>query len=234
MTLIRALTFDLDNTLWETDSAMLRAEDVMASHLRKIAPRNWMVGFCPDTFRAARCQVINDHPDIEHNFTVVRRETLIRWFESQGAQRKIATELAEEGFRAFYEERQNVDLYPDTVETLAHLSKSFPLGAITNGNADLMAMPVGQYFQFSLQSQHFPRAKPDPVMFEEALDRLGVAAPECLHIGDDIDDDVEGAKAIGIRTVWFNKKNQKPSTPVQSDYMITDLNELVELLKPLD
>ena len=234
MTLIRALTFDLDNTLWETDLSILRAENVMASHLQKIAPRDWMTEFCLETFRAVRCQVINDRPDIEHNFTVVRRETLIRWFESQGAQRTIAKELAEEGFQAFYEERQNVDLYPGTIETLAHLSKFFPLAAITNGNADLMAMPVGQYFQFSLQSQHFPRAKPDPVMFEEALDRLGIAAPECLHIGDDIEDDVEGAKAIGIKTVWFNKKNQKPPTPVQSDYMITDLSELVELLKPLD
>ena len=234
MTIIRALTFDLDNTLWETDLSILHAEDVMANHLRKLAPKSWMADFCLETFRAVRCQIVSEHPHIAHNFTVIRRETLIRWFESYGAQRTVAEDFAEEGFRVFYEERQKVDPYPGAAETLAYLFKFFPLAAITNGNADLMAMPIGQYFRFSLQSQNFPRAKPDPVMFEEALNRLGIEASECLHIGDDIEQDVGGAGAVGMKTVWFNGKKQVPATPVRADHIITNLNELIELLKPLD
>ena len=146
----------------------------MAAHLRSLSPQAWMTEFDLDTFRAVRKQIVEEQPDIAHNLTVVRRETLIRWFENQGAIKSIAEELANEGFRIFYEERQKVEPYPDTVETLEILSKDIPYAAITNGNADLMAMPLGQYFQFSLQSQHFTKPKPDPVMFEEALKKLNV------------------------------------------------------------
>ena len=99
---IRALTFDLDNTLWETDLSILKAEDAMAAHLRRLSPPAWMAGFSLDTFRAVRKQIVEEQPTIAHNLTVVRRETLIRWFENKGATRSIAEELAIEGFRIFY------------------------------------------------------------------------------------------------------------------------------------
>ena len=82
---IRALTFDLDNTLWETDLSILKAEDAMAAHLRRLSPPAWMAEFSLDTFRAVRQQIVEEQPTIAHNLTVVRRETLIRWFENQGA-----------------------------------------------------------------------------------------------------------------------------------------------------
>lgn len=228
---IRALTFDLDNTLWETDASILGAEDVMAAHLRSLTPAAWMADFSLETFRAVRKQIVEERPDIAHNLTVVRRETLVRWFENRGATRSVAEDLAGEGFRVFYEERQKVDPYPGTAETLEILSKDYPLGAITNGNADLMAMPLGQYFQFSLQSQHFPKPKPDPVMFEEALKRLNVEPHECLHIGDDIEHDVIGAKRLGMKAVWFNTHGRIPEEDVPADHTITKLQELIEILK---
>ncbi len=234
MSLIRALTFDLDNTLWETDLSILNAEDVMVAHLQKIAPMAMMVDFNSDSFKKLRCDVVNDYPHLAHNLTRVRQEILIRWFESQGATRILAEHLSKEGYNAFYEERQKVLPYPGTNETLAYLSKFFPLAAITNGNADLMAMPMGQYFEFSLKSQDFPRAKPDPAMFKEAISRLGIHPSECLHVGDDILHDVEGAKSIGMQAAWFNRNNYPSDSQIKADYMITDLHELVELLKPLD
>ena len=103
---IRALTFDLDNTLWETDVSILNAEDVMAAHLRSLTPAAWMADFSLETFRAVRKQIVEERPDIAHNLTVVRRATLVRWFENQGATRSVAEDLAGEGFRVFYEERQ--------------------------------------------------------------------------------------------------------------------------------
>lgn len=231
---IRALTFDLDNTLWETDVSILNAEDVMAAHLRSLTPEAWMADFSLETFRAVRKQIVEEQPDIAHNLTVVRRATLVRWFENQGATRSVAEDLAGEGFRVFYEERQKVNPYLGTVETLEILSKDYPLGAITNGNADLMAMPLGQYFQFSLQSQHFPKPKPDPAMFEEALKRLDVEPHECLHIGDDIEHDVIGAKRLGMKAAWFNTHARIPEEDIPADHTITKLQELIGILKQPD
>jgi putative hydrolase of the HAD superfamily len=231
---IRALTFDLDNTLWETDRSILNAEDMMVAHLKGLTPAAWMADFSLEAFRAVRQQIIQEQPEIAHNLTVVRQQTLVRWFRHQGATEAEAKELAEEGFRVFYEERQKVKPYPGTVETLSHLSKAYPLAAITNGNADLMTMPLGEYFQFSLQSQYFPKPKPDPIMFEEALARLNIEAHECLHIGDDIEHDVIGASQVGMKTVWFNTRRRPTEEGVIADHSITSLEQLIDLLKPRD
>lgn len=228
---VRALTFDLDNTLWETDASILRAEDAMARHLRTLTPARWMAEFTLDAFHAVRKEVIKEQPQIAHNLTTIRKETLKRWFENLGATNAVAEDLANEGFQVFYEERQNVTPYPGTVATLSGLSKNFKLAAITNGNADLMAMQIGRYFQFSLQSQHFPEPKPAPVMFEEALKRLKVDPHECMHVGDDIEHDVMGAQQVGMKTVWFNMHSRSPRGDTLADYVITDLRELLHLLK---
>ena len=97
-----------------------------------------------------------------------------------------------------------------------------------------MAMPLGEYFQFSLQSQHFPKPKPDPVMFEEALARLNIEAHECLHIGDDIEHDVIGASQVGMKTVWFNTHGRTPEEAVPAEHTIPRLEQLVDLLTPHD
>tara|TARA_B100001093_G_scaffold170865_2_gene163766 strand:+ start:2489 stop:3196 length:708 start_codon:yes stop_codon:yes gene_type:complete len=231
MKAIRALTFDLDNTLWETDVSILRAEDAMARHLRSLTPTKWMANFNLEAFHAIKKEVVQEQPKIAHNLTIVRKETLKRWFENRGATKAVAEDLANEGFQIFYEERQNVTPYPGTVATLAQLYKNFKLAAITNGNADLMAMQIGRYFQFSLQSQHFPKPKPAPVMFEEALKRLKVDPHECIHVGDDIEHDVIGARQVGMKTVWFNTHSYIPEGINLADFVITDLRELLLLLK---
>ena len=68
-------------------------------------------------------------------------------------------------------------------------------------------------------------------MFEEALKRLAIQPNECLHIGDDIEHDVMGASRLGIRTVWFNTYGQFPGHDVPADYTITNLRQLLNMLK---
>ena len=101
MKLIRALTFDLDNTLWETDISILRAEDAMVRHLRDLTPARWMADFNLDTFHAMRKEIVREQPQIAHNLTVIRKETLKCWFENRGATRAVAEDLANEGFQFF-------------------------------------------------------------------------------------------------------------------------------------
>jgi len=199
----------------------------MQAHLREIAPAAWMADFSLETFRAVRQSVIESAPEIAHNLTVVRRETLVRWFEQQGANRDEAEHMAGEGFRVFYHARQQVDPYPLVEHTLQHLSARFPLAAITNGNADLMAMPLGRYFQFSLQASDFPKAKPDPVMFEEAIRRLNVAPHTCLHVGDDPDHDVTGARNAGLKTAWVNTRQLSPELGAHADLTVTQIHDLL-------
>ncbi len=230
MNSIKAITFDLDNTLWETDVSILGAERVMHDHLLEVAPAAMMADFSLEAFRATRATVVAEQPDIAHQLTVVRRETLIRWFIERGASRAEAEGLAGEGFRVFYHARQQVEPYPGTEEALAKLASRFPLAAITNGNADLMAMPLGRHFKFSLQAEHFPAAKPDPAMFESALDRLGVPAHACLHVGDDLDHDVRGAQAVGMKAVWVNTRGREIDEGFEPDLIVRRVADLLDHL----
>lgn len=224
---IQAITFDLDNTLWETDVSILGAERLMRDHLLEVTPAAMMADFSLDAFRAVRAEVVAERPEIAHQLTVVRRETLIRWFLQQGAEPNEAEEWAGEGFRVFYQARQQVEPYPGTEEALEKLAARFPLAAITNGNADLMAMPLGKHFAFSLQAQDFPAAKPHPVMFEHALERLGVTPSACLHVGDDLEHDVKGAHQVGMRTAWVNTRGRPVEEGRHADLVLSHVAELL-------
>ncbi|MDC1319220.1 HAD-IA family hydrolase [Litorivicinus sp.] len=226
---IRALTFDLDNTLWETDISILNAEAVMASHLRNLAPEAWMADFTLENFRKIRALVVTNHSEISHNFSAVRRKTLALWFQSKGAKVSQSEDLADEGFRAFYRERQNVTPYADAESTLEALARKYPIGAITNGNADVMEMSLGRFFQFSLQAQEFPKAKPHPMMFKEALTRFAIEPHHCLHIGDNLEHDIVGAQAAGMKAAWINTR-QHSAAHVVADITIESLRDLLKYL----
>lgn len=227
---IKAITFDLDNTLWETDVSILNAEAVMRRHLEDVAPAAWMADFSLEAFRAVRASVVSEQPEIAHNLTVVRRTTLLRWFQAQGASLAEAEELAGEGFQVFYHARQQVEPYPGAVETIEALAARFPIGAITNGNADLLAMPIGRHFQFAYKAEDFPAPKPHPVMFEAALATLGIAPEQCLHVGDDVAHDIDGAKAAGMRTVWVNTRRLPEHQGQHADLVLTHVRELLDHL----
>lgn len=230
---IRAITFDLDNTLWETDRSILGAERTMADHLSSIAPAAWMAEFSIETFRQARAQVLARHPELSHRLTESRRATLAHWFREQGANEQTAKDLAHEGFQAFYRARQQVELYPGTAAVLAKLATRFPLGAITNGNADVLAMPIGTHFQFAYQAERFPRAKPHPDMFMAALETLGIEAHACLHVGDDLEHDVLGAQAVGMTTAWLNLSGHR-QPEASADLILNRLEDLLTHLMPHD
>ncbi len=56
-------------------------------------------------------------------------------------------------------------------------------------------------------------AKPDPRIFHAALQRIGVAPPDAMHVGDAIVDDVEGARAAGLRAVFLDRDGRRPPCP---------------------
>lgn len=230
---IRAITFDLDNTLWETDQSIFRAEDVMRDALRDAAS-HWMHSYSFEALKRHRQQVAVEHPDKSHDLGWTRREALQRWFVSQGANPAMAKELAQLGFDVFYRERQKVEPYPGVEAMLSRLASRFPLGAITNGNADLMTMPMGRHFQFSFRAHEFPKAKPAPDMFNAALAHFRIAPDELLHVGDDPDHDVTGAASLGIRTAWVNTRALPSDAAPEADLILTSVTELIGHLTPHD
>ncbi len=89
---------------------------------------------------------------------------------------------------------------------------------------------VLDYFQSQVFSDEVGYEKPHPAIFEKSLDELGVKPEQAIHIGDLLLTDVAGAKAIGMKAVWFNFNNKVNETTHEPDFEIPKLLHLIEIL----
>lgn len=194
---IRALTLDLDDTLWPIAPVIAGAEAALHAWLARHAPAV-AERFDIEALRLLRDDVARDHPGWAHDFTRVRHVSIGIALQRCGQD----PSLADAAFAAFFEARNQVRAYPGVPEALARLAARWPLLALTNGNADLARQPYGRHFLGVLSAREFGAGKPDARIFHEAARRLGVAPAEVLHVGDDWLLDVRGARGAGLQAAW--------------------------------
>jgi HAD superfamily hydrolase (TIGR01549 family) len=197
---IRAITFDLDDTLWPIAPAMLKAEQRLDDWLRAHCPRS-ADAYPVVAMRALRDRVPIDNPHLAHDFTAQRRLSLREALLPHG----YDDAHVDGAFTAFYAARNQVQCYVDALPALERLAARYPLAAITNGNADLQAIGLKHFFRFSLHASEFGTAKPAAAIFHEACTQLGLAPEHVLHVGDDPELDVVGAHRAGLRCAWLNR-----------------------------
>ena len=199
--IIRAITLDLDDTLWPVWPAIERAEKALENWFNQHAPMTAALFANPSARHDIREQVSRARPDLRYNLSAIRLEAIrLALFRS-----KEDPLLAEEAFNVFFDERNRVTLFDDAIPALAALSERFPIVALSNGNADIHRIGIGQYFQSSISAQQFGVGKPDVRIFHAAACAAGVRPEEVLHIGDDATLDVLGALNCGMQTVWVNR-----------------------------
>lgn len=195
---IRALTLDLDDTLWPIAPAIARAEIALRAWLREHAPAT-AAAFDIPALRARRDEVSRARPDIAHDFSAVRRESLRLALRDAGDDEA----LAGPAFDHFFAIRHELEFYPEVVDAIDRLARRFPLFALSNGNADIARTTLGPLFSGAISAREFGVGKPDPRIFLEACRRLGCEPHEVLHVGDDLELDVRGARAAGLQTYWL-------------------------------
>ena len=125
-------------------------------------------------------------------------------------------------FRTFLEARQQVVFFEAALETLAALSRDYPLAALTNGNANVESIGLDRYFRFALSAADVRASKPAPDIFHAALKAAGVDPEEAIHVGDNLVDDIQGASEVGMHTIWVklqpstaNSAETRPSAVVE-------------------
>lgn len=220
---IRAITLDLDDTLWPIWPAIVRAEkyqhDWLAEHAPRTAKRFSILGL-----RSLRVRLMQQHPELAHDFAAQRRLTLGQALRDSGEDEA----LAEAAFEVFTTHRNRVDLFPGVAEALARLAARFPIAALTNGSADLARIGIDQHFVFQLGAHEHGVAKPEASIFHAACERLGLAPAEVLHVGDDLELDVLGAQRAGLRAAWIRRETGSwRSLQPKPQYIVRDLPELV-------
>jgi HAD superfamily hydrolase (TIGR01549 family) len=205
---LRALTIDLDDTLWPIGPTIARAEralhDWLAAHAPATAAR-----FDAEALRRVRAEVSRDRPDLAHDLSALRLEAIGRVLHEAGDD----PSLAQPAFEVFFAQRQAVQLFDEVPAALSRLAARWPLLALTNGNADIVRTGLAGWFQGSLSARELGWAKPDPRAFDAACERLGVAANEVLHVGDDLAMDVQGALGAGMAAAWIHREQAVPASP---------------------
>jgi len=223
---IRAITLDLDDTLWPIWPTIARADAKLHAWLKEHAPVTGDLSVLPGMAREIRQKLLAERPDYANDLVALRREciraTLVRAGDDPA--------LAEPAFEVFFEERQRVEFYDDALPALEFLSRRFPVVALSNGNADVHRVGIGRHFRAAFSSRDLGVGKPDIRMFQTGADAAGVAMEDVLHIGDDAHLDGVGALNAGMQMAWVNRNSQTwEPTSHEPHVTVPELRSLCDL-----
>lgn len=230
MSVIKAVLFDLDDTLWPIVPVIRRAENILYAWLCAHAPQVAQ-HVSIESMRARRQELMATDPVYQLDLRRLRHAVLKEAFVRTGQD----VSLVDSAMEIFSRARNEVTPFEDVVPTLSHLRDRVALGSVSNGVADLHAIGLAHFFQVSVAAHRVGYAKPDAAIFHAACTELGVAPQEAVYIGDDPLLDVEGAQKAGLRAVWMNRQEltQVRTLPahVRPDAICTTLYELDRWLK---
>ena len=223
---ISTVTLDLDDTLWAIGPVIARAEKRL---------REWLADKYPglnervthaDVLELRR-QVVIEHADKAHDMTFLRREIITRMGHVAGYE--IDVNVA---FDVFDAARNDLKLFPDVRPALESLAQRFTLIAVTNGNANINRIGIGDLFEDCISARNVGAAKPAAVIFEAAVQAGGAGKAQTLHVGDHPEMDVDGARAAGLKAIWVNRNGfEWPDHVAEPDGVVSDMHGLDELLR---
>jgi len=220
------ITLDLDDTLWDSDPALRRAESAVYQFLES----NYPVicdRYSIEDLVSHRQQVLRERPDIGHDFTKLRHTAL----RLLAVECNCPTELADTAIEIFLDVRSQVELYEDVVPALEDLHADYRLVALSNGNADVNKAGVGHLLEFAVSPAEVGASKPDPAMFDYVLELTGCARDAVVHVGDEPETDIAGAYRAGVASVWINRKGRNwPETHPPPRAAIDRLDQLREAM----
>jgi len=247
--MIQAVTFDWWNTvaLTTTDQDR-RLRELRIDRLLKARPG--FPGRREDLLRAYDLQTAflqeswgrNVEPRPEAQI-----EAFLRFAGVDGAEAALKTAVSEAFGGALLEIPPA--LFPHIADTLERLrGENLMVGMVSNTGRTWGRhlrqiqdrLGIGRFFDVRVFSDEVGARKPNPDIFRAALGELGLPPERVVHVGDDVDADVAGARGVGMRAVWFNARRtghrpgygQGPdATTARADAQIHDHAELAAILK---
>jgi putative hydrolase of the HAD superfamily len=230
---IKLITFDLDNTLWDVEPALVRAEQAQYLWLQEHRPRATRC-FSPLQMREFRMQHYQRNPHLAHQISEIRIQSLKALLLECDYDEDMAEAGAGGAFQAFLALRHQVQPYEQALPVLQTLADDYMLGALTNGNADVFKLEIGDYFDFSFSAEQVDASKPLPDLFHAAMRESGAASHEIIHVGDNPKHDVLGAQQVGLFTIWMNSGDWRWPGGEPADAQITSLAELPAAVRAVE
>ena len=170
---------------------------------------------------------LKHHPDFDYDETIwfAFTERIVRGMGGTGP---AAYDCAVEITRG-WERHDNFELYDDVAPALAELRRAgMKIGLVSNSARDVHAFALhhGLDIDAGITSFHHGKTKPHASIFRAVLDLLEVAPDDAAMVGDTVEDDIEGARALGMRAVLLDRLHRYPSFEPR----ISDLTALARAL----
>ena len=208
--MLRAVLFDVDFTLARP------GPELGPEGYRKVGERHGLT-LDPERYEPARLaalETLQRHPDYAHDdeLWIAFTERIVQGMGGDGdGARLCAEELV-----LSWERHERFTLYEDALPALAVLREHrLKIGLISNGSRDLGEFVAHHALDAdcAIGSRAFGRTKPHPEIFLHALALLEVRADEAAMVGDSYEDDIEGARALGIRAFLLDRDGRRPDEP---------------------
>jgi len=128
-------------------------------------------------------------------------------------------------------------LYDDSIDLVESLHKDYRLSIITNGLKDVQdnrirKSIIAKYFEDIVVSEEVEVSKPDPKIFEHALNNIKhTDKSKVLIVGDSLTSDIQGGINFGIDTCWYNPNKVLNKTRIKPTYEISNLMEIKDIIE---
>lgn len=228
---IKAVYFDGDQTLWDFEALMRRSLAATMAQLLALRPETAGLDLDVESVVADREAVAEELRGAETNLERIRLAAFSRTLSRLGLQDDdLAAQL-----NGYYLEHRfdNVELFPDVVDVLTVLSRSYVLGLLSNGNGYPERSGLGGRFVAVVFSQDHGVEKPDRKLFDIAAVEVGCGPGEVVMVGDSLRNDVRGAQDAGWRAIWLNRDGRDRRDGYEPDAEISSLVELQDALNSL-
>jgi putative hydrolase of the HAD superfamily len=215
---LRAVVFDVDFTLARP------GPDLGPDGYSALGRRHGLE-LDPSQYEAARAAAVAElkrHPELDHDeeIWVLFTERIIVGMGGTGDTRGAAVEMERRWVHS-----EHFELYDDALPVLDFLrDRGLLIGLLSNSSRDLAEFVAhhGLRADAVLTSHVHGKTKPHGTIFLALLELLGVAPPDAVMVGDTVEDDVEGALAVGMRAVLLDREGRYPGV----DGRLDDLREL--------
>jgi putative hydrolase of the HAD superfamily len=234
---IKAISFDLDDTLYANHPVMLSAEakmidyfsehfvDVLQGKLKGVVlnQKFWSI---------AKTQAITTKAWLADDVVGLRLESYYLGILSLGYNQQQAKGKAQQAMDYFAVVRSQFTVPEISHQLLKQLAEVYPLVAISNGNVDTKAIGIAHYFQHIFHATGGVKQKPHGQMFELTCAKLSIAPEQLLHVGDCGRADIQGAIAAGCQSAWLPRYNIGKPVMVLPSIELLAVEELAQLLLP--
>jgi len=235
--LIKAITFDLWNTLFENVSYSDLRLNILSKYLKKRGikiPQTSLIELYNNFFN-----FINPKFKVLPQHHVYTKERVFYLFEELDISiNSLEVEQIVNGIEAAMLENPPA-LKKGVKDTISVLSQDYKLGIISDTGITpgriiriiLKKYGILKFFLTTIFSDEIGYYKPHSKVFEIALDNLRCQPEHSIHIGDLIETDIKGAKNYNMRAILISNSLQIDNFDIRPDYKINEISEVIEIVK---